>query len=409
MFSRDRWREIFETIRKNKLRTFLSGFTVALGILIFVILFGFGNGLKNQFQEFFLDDATNTFFLFPGRTSKPYKGFKSNRQIEFKNDDLADIRENFPMFLEYITPRISRNALVKYNNESNNYNTRAVGPAHQYNEKTIMMKGRYLNEEDIKAKTKYAVIGRLVEKDLFGGEESLGKYIDMGGIAFKVIGVFQDDGGDNEERFIYIPYTTRQLIEKNTDKIDQIILAFKPDIGYAGAMGFEKKLMKFLKDKHNIDPEDPNGIFIRNIADQLKQNQQFANILQIIVTFVGMGTLIAGIIGISNIMVFVVKERTKELGIRKALGATPRSVINMILHESIFITTIAGYIGLFAGIFILSSLGETLEAYFIKNPYIDLRTAIGATIALIFFGALAGYFPAKRAAKIKPIIALRDE
>lgn len=409
MFSRDRWREIFETIRKNKLRTFLSGFTVALGILIFVILFGFGNGLKNQFKEFFLDDATNTFFVFPGKTSKPYKGFKSNRRIEFRNDDLADIKESFPLFLEYITPRISRGALVKYNNESNNYTTRAVGPAHQYNEKTIMMKGRYVNEDDITNRTKYAVIGRLVEKDLFGEEDALGKYIDMGGIAFKVIGVFQDDGGDNEERLIYIPYTTRQLIEKNTDKIDQIILAFKPEIGYAGAMGFEKNLMKFLKDKHNVAPDDENGIFIRNVADQLKQNQQFANILQIIVTFVGLGTLIAGIIGISNIMVFVVKERTKELGIRKALGATPRSVINMILHESIFITTIAGYIGLLAGVFILSSLGETLEDYFIKNPYIDTRTAIGATIALIFFGALAGYFPAKRAAKIKPIIALRDE
>lgn len=409
MFSRDRWQEIFETIRKNKLRTFLSGFTVALGILIFVILFGFGNGLKNQFKEFFLDDATNTFFLFPARTSKPYKGFKSNRRIEFRNDDLADIKENFPLFVEYITPRISRGALVKYNNESNNYNTRAVGPAHQFNEKTIMMKGRYLNEDDIKDKTKYAVIGRLVERDLFGGEDAIGKFIDVGGIVFKVIGVFQDDGGDNEERYIYLPYTTRQLIEKDTDKIDQIILAFKPEIGYTGAMGFETKLMKFLKDKHTIDPTDPNGIFIRNVADQLKQNQQFAVVLQWIVGFVGIGTLIAGIIGISNIMVFVVKERTKELGIRKALGATPRSVINMILHESIFITTIAGYVGLFGGILILSSLGETLQDYFIKDPYIDMGTAIFATVLLIFFGALAGYFPAKRAAKIKPIVALRDE
>lgn len=409
MFSRDRWQEIFETIRKNKLRTFLSGFTVALGIFIFVLLFGFGNGLKNSFQEFFLDDATNTFFLFPGRTSMPYKGFKSNRDVEFKNDDLTDIKENFPLFLEYITPRISRQALVKYNNESNNYTTRAVGPAHQFNEKTIMMKGRYLNEDDIAEKTKYAVIGRLVEKDLFGDQNAVGNHIDIGGSAFKVVGVFQDDGGDNEERFIYIPYTTRQLMEKNTDKIDQIILAFKPQIGYSAAMAFEKKLMKFLKDKHHIAPNDENAIFIRNIADQLKQNQSFANVLQIIVSFIGIGTLIAGIIGIGNIMVFVVKERTKELGIRKALGATPRSVIFMILQESIFITTIAGYIGLFIGIFVLSSMGESLEEYFIKNPYINTGTAVFATVLLIFFGALAGYFPAKRAAKIKPIIALRDE
>jgi putative ABC transport system permease protein len=409
MFNRDRWQEIFETIRKNKLRTFLSGFTVALGIFIFVILFGFGNGLKNSFREFFLDDATNTFFLFPGRTSKPYQGFKSNRIIEFKNDDIEDIKKNFPFFLDYITPRISRQALVKYGNESNNYTTRAVGPAHQFNEKTIMMKGRYLNEDDMHNKTKYAVIGRLVEKDLFGDVNAIGKYIDMGGSAFKVIGVFQDDGGDNEERLIYLPYTTRQLIEKNTDKIDQIILAFKPQIGYAGAMGFEKKLMQFLKDKHHIDPADENGIFIRNVADQLQKNQQFASILQIIVSFVGLGTLIAGIIGISNIMVFVVKERTKELGIRKALGATPRSVIGMILQESVFITTIAGYIGLFIGILVLTTLGESLEEYFIKNPYINMGTAIFATVVLIVFGAIAGYFPALRAARIKPIVALRDE
>lgn len=409
MFSRDLWKEIFETISKNRLRTFLSGFTVALGILIFVVLYGFGNGLKNTFNEFFMDDATNTFFVFAGRTSMPYKGFKSNRNIEFKNDDLDDIKQNFPMFLEYITPRISRNVLVKYKGESNNYNTRAVGPAHQYNEKTIMMSGRYINENDVLERTRYAVIGRLVEKDLFGSVNSVGKYINLGGRAFKVIGVFQDDGGDNEERYIYIPYTTRQLIEKNTDKIDQIVLGFKQEIGYAGAMAFEKSLNKFLKEKHNISPEDQRAIFIRNVADQLKQNQQFAGVLQLIVLFVAFGTIIAGVIGISNIMVFIVKERTKEIGVRKALGATPRAVISMILLEAVFITTIAGYIGMAIGVLLLGSLGDTLKDYFITNPYIDINTAIMATFILIVAGAIAGYIPAKRAARIKPIVALRDE
>lgn len=409
MFSRDRWQEIFQTIRKNKLRTFLSGFTVALGILIFVILFGFGNGLKNQFKEFFEDDATNTFFLFAGRTSKPYKGFKSNRDIQFRNDDLKDIEKNFPLFLDYITPRIFFSAQVKYNNESNNYSGRGVAPAHQFNEKTIIMKGRFLNEEDMLAKTKYVVIGRLIEKDLFKGENAIGKYIDIGGSAYKVIGVFQDDGGDNEERLMYIPYTTRQLVTKNTDKIDQIILGFKPEIGYTGSLAFERSLNKFLRSKHNIHPEDENAIFVRNVADNLKQNQQFAGVLQLIVSFVGFGTLIAGIIGISNIMVFTVKERTKELGIRKAMGATPKSVIAMILQESVFITSIAGYVGLIIGIAILSSLGESLQDYFIKDPYIDTGTGILAGIMLVFFGAIAGYFPAKRAARIQPIVALRDE
>ena len=409
MFSRDNWKEIFETIQKNKLRTFLSGFTVALGILIFVVLFGFGNGLINTFNGFFGNDATNILRIYPGMTTVPYQGYKSNRQIEFENSDLADIKKNFPFFLEYITPRISRSFLVKYNSESNNYSVQGVAPAHQFSEKTIMMKGRYLNEEDIKNKTKYAVIGRLVQQDLFGNQNALGKYIDVGGSAYKVIGVYQDDGGDNEERSLFVPYTTLQLVEKSNDKIGQIIVAFKEQLGYTGAMAFEKSLGTFLRDKKHISPMDQNGIFIRNVADQLKQNQQFAGVLQIIVACVAFGTIIAGIIGISNIMVFVVKERTKELGIRKALGATPRSVIGTILLESVFITTISGFVGMLIGIAILSSLGEKLKDYFITDPYIDMGTAIVATVILIIFGGLAGYIPAKRAADIKPIVALRDE
>ena len=409
MFNRDRWREIFDTISKNKLRTFLSGFTVALGIFIFIILFGLGNGLKNTFQEFFLDDASNTIFIYPGRTSEPYKGFKANRRIEFENEDLKEIDENFAFFIEYLTPRITRSALTRYKNESNTYPTRAVAPGHQFVEKTILMKGRYINPSDLEEKKKSAVIGRLVAKDLFKGEDPIGKYINIGTIAFKVIGVFQDDGGDNEERNIYIPYTTRQLIEKSNDKVDQIIVSFRKELGHAGALALEKSLKNYFKEKKSIAPSDPNGVSFQNLTDDLKQSQQFAVVLQLIVSFVGLGTLIAGIIGISNIMVFVVKERTKELGIRKALGATPISVIQMILQESVFITTISGYIGLFLGILVLENIGLTLEEYFIKNPFIDFGTAFAATLVLIIFGAVAGYIPAKRASRIKPIVALRDE
>ena len=409
MFSRDRWREIFETISKNKLRTFLSGFTVALGIFIFIILFGLGNGLKNTFQEFFLDDASNAIFLYPGKTSMPYKGFKANRRIEFENEDLEDIKQNFPMFTEYVTPRISRSALTRYKNESNSYTTRGVAPGHQFIEKTLLMKGRFINERDLENKTKVAVIGRMVAKDLFKTEEPIGKYIDIGSTAFKVIGVFQDDGGDREERYIYLPYTTRQLLEKGNDKVDQLIVTFPKEMGHAGAIAFETSLKRYFKDKKSIDPRDPNGIYFQNLTDDLKQSQQFAVVLQLIVSFVGLGTLIAGIIGISNIMVFVVKERTKELGIRKALGATPRSVIQMILQESVFITTISGYLGLFLGIVVLKNIGLKLEDYFIKDPFIDFSTALAATVVLVIFGAVAGYIPAKRASSIKPIVALRDE
>ena len=409
MFSRDQWQEIFETIRKNKLRTILSGFTVALGIFIFIILFGFGNGLKNSFEQFFLDDATNTLWLYPGVTSKAYRGFKDNRRIEFENSDLIDIEENFTFFLENITPRINRRETLSYRGQSNSYNIRAIAPSHQYVEKTIVMKGRFINQKDVDERTKNITIGRLVAQDIFKKEDPIGKYIEMGESAFKVVGVFQDKSGDREERLVYLPYTTRQLMEKNNDKIDQIIVSFNPDLGYISALAFEKQLGDFFKSKKVIDPSDKSGLYIRNTTERVRQNQQFASVLQIIVAFVGIGTLIAGIIGISNIMVFVVKERTKELGVRKALGATPISVVGMILNESIFITTSSGIFGLLLGVFILSRLEDQLEQYFILDPYVDSLTALIATFLLIFFGAIAGYIPAKRAASIKPIVALRDE
>ena len=410
MFSRDRWLEIFDSIKKNKLRTFLSGFTVALGILIFVVLFGFGNGLDNTFDKFFTDDALNTMWVNAGRTTKPYMGYKANRRIEFDNKDLEDITNRFAFYIDGITPRITESGNIGYKLKSNNYSVRGVGPFHQKNEMTIMMQGRYINGLDVENKERNVVIGRLVKQDLFGDEDALGKFVSGGGRSWKVIGVFQDDGGDNEERIVYVPYTTLQLIQKNTDKLQQIIIPYKPEIGYAGAVAFENQLKKYLKQKKFIDPTDPRGVFIRSVASDLSRNDQFKTGLSSIILFVGIGTLLAGIIGISNIMVFVVKERTKELGIRKAIGATPSSIIGMILQEAIFITSISGYIGLIAGIGILKLVGNTLEEdYYILDPYVDLNTAILATFLLIGFGAFAGYLPAKRAAKIKPIEALTDK
>ena len=410
MFNKDRWKEIFDTIKKNKLRTILSGFTVALGIFIFIILFGFGNGLRNTFESFFNDDNINTMYIFPGKTSEPYKGYKSGRKIEFTNSDLSDLEKEFKVTIQSITPRISSAENFKYKTKANNYTLRAVGPSHQFSELTIMMQGRYLNKNDIKNKSNYAVIGRLVKEDLFGKQDPIGKFITGKNRSWKVIGVFQDDGGDEEERIIYVPYTTQQQIMKNTDKIDQVILNYNPDIGYLGAIDLEGKIKLFLKKTKVINPKDRNALYIRNVIDKLKENQRFSAILHIVILFIGLGTLVAGIIGISNIMVFVVKERTKEIGIRKAIGATPKSIITMILQESIFITTISGYIGLISGISLLNLIGDRLaEDYYIINPYIEMSTAINATITLILFGAIAGYVPAKRAANIKPIVALQDK
>ncbi len=409
MFDLDRWREIFQTINKNKLRTLLAGFTVTLGILIFTILFGMGNGLKNTFYDFFQDDAQNTLFIYPGVTSKPFKGFKENRRIEFKNEDLALLEEKFADRIEYTTARIANGVTAKYKSEYGNYTVRSVHPDHKYLEKTVMEKGRYINENDIKSDTRIAVIGRLVEKDLFAGEDAIGKYFSLNKIIYRIVGVFSDTGGDREERYIYTPISTHQLIYKNTDKVDQINLSYRMELGANGARALSKDIEKVLREKYNIAPTDPNGIYVGSVIEDLEQNLQIANVLQIIVLWIGIGTLLAGVIGISNIMVYIVKERTKELGIRKALGAKPGSIIGMILQETIVITLFFGYVGLLIGNFILNSMGNKLEDWFITNPNVSQGTIIGATIILVLSGLIAGYIPARRAAKVHPIVALRDE
>ena len=410
IFSKDSWREIFDTIKKNKLRTFLSGFTVAMGIFIFIILFGFGNGLQNSFAKYFTDDKVNTIRIYPSSTSLPYKGYAANRRIEFTNQDLVEIKKHFKSKVKDIVVRNTNFFQIKYKEKSNNYQVRAVSPGHKEAEMTIIMQGRYLNEGDITNRKKHAVIGRLVAQDLFNDKNPIGQYIFGSNHSWRVIGVFQDEGGDREERTLYVPYTAMQEIQKNNDKIEQMIVIYNPEMDYAESIILEKKLENFIKKKKFISPEDNRGVYISNTGEQLENSKNFEWLLQIVVSFIGIGTLIAGIIGISNIMVFVVKERTKEIGIRKAIGATPKSIIAMILHESIFITTISGYTGLIFAMITLKLIGNNLEEkYFISNPYIETGDAIWATVILIFFGALAGYLPARKAAKIKPIIALRDK
>ncbi len=408
VFNKDSWKEIFDTIKKNKLRTFLSGFTVALGILIFIILFGLGNGLQSSFSMFFTDDQVNTIRIYPSTTTIPYRGYESNRQIKFTNEDVKKIKENFKKKIEDIVIRNSYYTMFSYKQQANTYQVRAVSPGHKSAEKTIIMKGRYLHEGDILNKTKHVVIGRLVEEDLFKKENGLGKYIHEGGKSWKVVGVFQDEGGDREERNLYVPYTTEQKL-RNNDEVEQMIVIYDKDMSYDQSLVLERELDAYIKNLKIISPKDNRGIYLSNTGEEQENSRQFASVLQIIISFIGIGTLLAGVIGISNIMVFVVKERTKEIGIRKAIGATPASIIAMILQESIFITMISGYFGLVSAILILNSIGDSLmEKYFISSPYIETSNAIWATIILIFFGALAGYLPARKAAKIKPIVALQD-
>ncbi|SFC87565.1 ABC transporter permease [Algibacter pectinivorans] len=409
MFDLDLWREIFQSINMNRTRSLLSGFTVAFAILLFTILFGIANGLQNTFAEAFVDDANNSITVQSGRTTKANKGLQVGRQIQFKNEDFDYIKEEFEGKVEYITARIYKNFQASFRGEQNVYDIRAVHPDHQFLEKTIMKEGRYINQNDLNSKTKCIVIGRLVEEDLFLKTTALGKYLNLGGIQFKVVGIFTDDGGDNEERKIYMPVTTAQHLYGNNDYIDQINLTYNPEMDYDQALAFSTLLTKKMKNRFSVARSDQRAIRVRNMAEGTKAVSQMTVGLTFIILIIGLGTLIAGIVGVSNIMIFIVKERTKEIGIRKALGASPKSIVSIILIESIFITAIAGYVGLLLGIGVLEIVKPYLVEYFIKDPGVSNSLVVGATLTLIIAGAIAGYLPAKKASEIKPIVALRND
>lgn len=410
MFDIDRWQEIFQTLSKNKLRTILAGVTIAFAILLFTLLFGIGNGLKHTFEKQFAGDSQYSVYIRTGNTTKPYKGLQSGRKIQLKNDDSKFINEKFENEIQFFSPNIERfNVQAFYKGEQNRYTVRGVYPDYLPLESAIIQEGRFLSFLDLKRKAKVVAIGRLVEKDLFGNLNAIGKNINLDGISYKVIGVFNDPGGDQDERFIYTPFTTAQSMYRVNEEIDRFGLTYNPNLNIDKALAFTNLLTKVLKQKHSVDPLDQAAIRVQNYAEGTKNVQQFMMVLNIIILFIGIGTLVAGIIGISNIMVYIVKERTKEIGIRKAIGATPASIIGMIMMESILITALAGYTGLLIGVFTLKAIGKSLEKYFILNPSVETYVVVGATIILIIAGTIAGYIPAKRAASIKPIVALNDE
>ncbi len=410
MFDVDRWREIFQSINKNRLRSVMSGFTVAFAILLFTLLFGVASGLGNFFKSAFADDAQNMMFVRVWKTTKPYKGLQTGRAIQLKNTDYNYVTEEYEDQIQYQSARIYKNFSIKYKNEASTYNVRAVHPDHQFLEKTMMDQGRYLNNRDLREKSKVIVIGRLVKKDLFGEKPALGKRVNVNGSSFLIIGIFSDEGGDNEERMAYIPVTTAQMMYGNNDYINQINLGYNPSLSTDAAIAFGKKVERDMRKRLNIHPDDQSALSVRNMAEANKFVGILMFALFLIIGFIGSGTLVAGIIGISNIMIFVIKERTKEFGIRKALGATPGSIVRMVVQESVLITTLAGYFGLTLGTYILTAIGNSLEEqYFIKDPSVSPGIVIGATVVLIISGLIAGYVPAKRAARIKPIEALRAD
>lgn len=409
MFDLDLWREIVQSINKNRTRSLLSGFTVAFAILLFTILFGIANGLQNTFKEAFGTDANNSIVIFSGRTSKANKGLQAGRKIQFKNEDRQFILDEYGDKVQFITSKVDKSASASYKGEKGNYELRGVHPEYMFIENNVIDKGRYINQQDIDNKTKVVVIGKVVEDDLFFKENAIGKYINLSGIPYKIVGVFTDDEGDSEESVIYMPISTTQFLYGNNDFVDLIHLTYNPELNNDQALSFGTDLTKSLKERFSVAQSDQRAIRLFNMAEGTKQVEIMTMSLTFIILIIGFGTLIAGIVGVSNIMIFIVKERTKEIGIRKALGASPKSIVSIILLESILITAIAGYVGLLVGVGVLELVGPSLKEYFIKDPGVSNSLVIGATITLIVAGAIAGYLPAKKASQIKPIVALRND
>ena len=409
MFSRDSWEEIFATIRKNKLRTFLTSFSVAWGIFMFIILLGSGTGIRNGVIDEFKDDANNSIWLFSGRTSMPHKGLKPGRSIQFTNDEYDRTKKMDEV--DHISSRYGVwGATVNQGKEYGNYSIRSTHPGHQYLENTIITKGRFLNELDLEDRKKVIVISELIQKDLFPEtNDAMGKYLNVNGIPFKVVGIYIDEGSESEMRILYIPITTGQTVFNGSNKIDQYMFTVG-DATLEESKAIAEEVRQDLARVHNFNPEDQRAVFVRNLMENMKTYTDLLDNIRIFIWVIGIGTILAGIVGVSNIMLIVVKERTKEIGIKKAIGATPANIIGQIILEAIFITSIAGYVGLVSGVFVLQLMAENIKGVdFFQNPEVDFGVAITSTLILILAGVFAGLFPATRAASINPVIALREE
>ncbi|WP_299127372.1 ABC transporter permease [uncultured Winogradskyella sp.] len=414
MFDIERWQEIFETLRKNKLRTFLTGLSVASGIFILVILLGFSKGIENGVRSEFEQDATNRISVWTGVTSKGYKGLNPGRRIQLKNSSFEAVEQKYDHQLEYRTrDYMIWGGSVNYKNETGNYRIRGTLPDNQFIENADIGTGRFINESDLANHKKVAVIGNKMKKDLFKDEDAIDKNIQIFGINFKVVGVFFDPGGDREESQVYIPVSTAQQIFNAGDNIRNMAFTVKMadnfDEAVAQSYAIAEGIESQIKEIHTISPEDQSAVRVNNTLEEAKKIFSLIATIQGVFWFVGIGTIIAGIVGVGNIMLIIVKERTKEIGIRKALGALPMSIVSMILQEAVFVTMFSGLFGLIFGLGLLEVVGPQIDSDFIKYPQVDFNIALTTVFLLVIAGAVAGFIPAYRAAKIKPIVALRDE
>lgn len=416
MFDIDRWQEIFDTISKNKLRTFLTGLSVASGIFILVILLGFGRGMENGIRHEFESDATNRIWIWTQTTTKEYKGLNPGRRIRLKNENFDRINQLHNDQLEFRSPlfRVQWGTTINYKTESVSYGIQGVYPTFQMIENQSMTSGRFINQSDLDSKNKVIVISKKVAKELLKGvEDPVTEYVQILGINFKVIGVYTDPGGDREEDRVFIPFTTAQSVFNGQDRLNNLTFTIKPEKTFDKSVEASNLLAAnikaYLQESHTVAPDDNSAINVYNSLDEAKRFFTLTDNIAFFFWFVGICTIIAGVVGVSNIMLIIVKDRTREIGIRKALGAKPWSIVGMILQESIFVTAVSGFAGLIFSMALLEVVGPNVEVDYVLNPSVNFSIAMTMVIVLIVAGAIAGFFPAWRAANVQPIEALKDE
>jgi putative ABC transport system permease protein len=415
MFDLDRWQEIWLTITHNKLRSFLTAFGVFWGMFMLVVMVGAGvalqRGMSSQIEGF----ATNSCFVWEQQTSEPYKGFKKGRNWNLENSDIPLLLNKIPE-IQYLAPVLFGGGgtnNVTRNDKAGSYGVKGNYPSYNLIDESKMVYGRYINDIDIVEMRKVCVIGERVYQVLFPKDEDpIGKSIQVNGIYFQVVGVARHTSdvniGGNAEESVVLPFSTMQQAFNQGNKVHFMAVTAKPGIK---VKVIEDKIHEVLKAKHNIAPNDKKAIGGFNIEDQFNMFLYLGIGIAVLIWVVGLGTLFAGAIGVSNIMLVTVRERTREIGIRRALGATPRDIIAQILSESIILTLIAGIAGLMVGVGLLSLVGMALSHgdQFFKDPQISFSVAIAAFFILLIIGTLAGFIPANRAMNIKPIEAIREE
>jgi len=421
MFDRENWNEILEALTANTFRTLLTAFGVFWGIFILVILLAASNGLENGVKKGFDGIATNTMFMWTQTTSKPYKGLPKTRRYDFKNSDVDALKQKFPDLL-YVSPR---NQLGDFNGVSNVVRGTKTGAYTIYGdypelvkqEQMDIVKGRFVNQQDILSKRKVTVIGQGVINELYkNGEEVMGTYIKINGINFMVVGVYKSKGQNNgnaesAQKNIFIPFTTFQQSFNFGDKVGWMALTANDE---ASITELRPGILAFMRERHSIHPDDERAVGNFDLFAEFQKVQDLFMVLKFIAYFVGTLVLLSGIIGISNIMLIVVKERTNEIGIRRALGATPGAIRSQILLEAIFLTIIAGMFGIAVATGLLAILNMILESMpadgmMFVNPSVDLVVVFIALMILVGSGLLAGLIPAQTAIKVKPVDALRTE